>query len=636
MSRVLIIDDEEIIRENICELLELNGFETISAVSGQEGLDTADKYIPDLIICDIMMKGMDGYDVLKAVRNNKALKHIPFLFLSAKTGLDNIRSGMTLGADDYLIKPFESDDLIRSVNLRISKHKILVEDSEIKYHILFNQAIEGIIIIDSDANIIKCNNSFAKMMGYSKEELHDSKITDIIHPGDFEDFKSKFEELSGGKSYIHERRLVRKDKSTIYVEVSAVQHSPGLYQGMFRDITERKLQQKALEIAKEKAEAISRLKSTMLSSMSHEFRTPLSAIIGFSDILSSDITDTAQKNLLGEINHAGHRLFKTLTQILALAELESGDYQFEDTKFNISACTEALALEYREKASLKGLTFNIIKNDDELLFRGSEKMFVTALKSILDNAFAYTSSGSVTVNITKRIYKGEPCSAIDVTDTGIGIAKENLDIIFREFRQISEGYGRYFEGSGLGLTIAKKMMENNGGHLLVTSNIGKGSVFTILLPEYKQGKMVIAPNLQLATSSIVPGKESGVTEKKSGTPRLLIVDDNTSLRTVISMYLKDICYTDYALNGNSAVELAMNNTYDLILMDINLGSGMNGIETTNCIKNLDGYKEVPVIAITGYALSGDENNLLREGFDEYLAKPFTREKLIEKIRKFFF
>ena len=205
MKKILVIDDEEPVRANIQMLLHLEGYQSVSARNGFEGIDIAKKEIPDLIICDVMMPKCDGYKVLEELRNYQPTAIIPFIFLTGKTEWDDLRKGMGLGSDDYLKKPFKISELVETVRIQLSKHEKYVEnaendkwESEERFKAVFNYAPMGIALIDPDGKMVKVNTTYCKIIGYQAEELYKKTIMDLTFKDDLDNSIELNEKIKRG------------------------------------------------------------------------------------------------------------------------------------------------------------------------------------------------------------------------------------------------------------------------------------------------------------------------------------------------------------------------------------------------------------------------------------------------------
>jgi len=387
--------------------------------------------------------------------------------------------------------------------------------------------------------------------------------------------------------------------------------------------------QEELTIARLQAEESDRLKSSILANINHELRTPMTGILGFSEILCGQLEDKDTRQMAKNIQVSGRRLLSTLNSMIELSQFEAKKalFKLKETKLNeliLLTCEPHLG-----GAKQKNLGFEIYMNESIFSYI-DEKLFTQLLNHILENAVKFTNSGKITVETGNKWDAGKSWSCISITDTGPGIPMEFHDLIFEEFRQVSEGYNRSFEGSGLGLTLSKKIVELMNGKLTITSHDGNGSTFTICLP-----------SSQLSISETQPiVKEPGflpdiadfpLPEPREDLPSILIVEDNRLNSELILIYLRSLCSCDMAQNGELAVEMARKNHYETILMDINLGSGIDGMEAARRIRKLPGYQLTPIIAVTGYTMDSDKEEILAAGCSHYLPKPIDKDELSNLI-----
>jgi len=258
------------------------------------------------------------------------------------------------------------------------------------------------------------------------------------------------------------------------------------------------------------------------------------------------------------------------------------------------------------------------------------ELFNKALFNLVSNAIKFTKTGSVTVTLSHERIDEQSYAVVKVIDTGIGIPQEKIKILFSEFRQISEGINRDYEGVGLGLALTKRILDLLKGKISVKSQVGVGSEFTIYLPALPSDKEITREvDFRRTTRQIdiSPLQDKGITS-------ILVVEDNYSNRALMKRILRDYDFVAEAEDGITGLSLAQQTNFDLVLMDINLGPGIDGIETMHRIRKIPGYYKVPIIAITAYAMGGDKERFKSEGFDAYLAKPFYKENLIDLINRF--
>lgn len=384
-----------------------------------------------------------------------------------------------------------------------------------------------------------------------------------------------------------------------------------------------------LIIAKDQAEEMNRVKNYFLSNMSHELRTPLISILGFAELLESEITDPEHLEMLKSIREGGERLNNTLSSILEISKLEA-------EKGKINLMPSLISEEINKKIELlKPMAQSkklFIKNEisnQTIKSNIDKELFGQALFHLLNNAIKFTKQGGVFVLL--NLDRNENCdwAVIKIIDTGIGISKEHMEKILIDFRQASEGLSRNYEGIGIGLSISKKIIELMKGRLEIESEVGKGTTVTIWLPaiiEEERIKEIVYNRTRTIEFKLEEGTEESI-------PSILLVEDNPLNRDLIHRMLKNKAKLTDAEDGASAIAYAQKMRYDLVLMDINLGEGIDGVEAMYLIRRIPGYMKVPIIAVTAYVMQGDKERFLREGFDEYMSKPFTKELLVEVISK---
>lgn len=405
-------------------------------------------------------------------------------------------------------------------------------------------------------------------------------------------------------------------------QASIAIHNAKLYN---EQINAYKSLQKAIDeliVAKERIEQIDKLKTNLLANLSHEFRTPLHGIMGYIQLIGDEDDRLSAESMLNGINELSKRLLITLDEILQYSEIESNTITPNWKNLDISELLLPLINQFTELARIKGLDLRLVNLKDEPILISTDHYILSkAVEYLIDNAVKFTKNGFIEIQVDKFEKNKEVFCKINIIDTGIGIDKKDHQLIFLPFRQASEGMSRGFEGSGLGLTISKRLIELVNGNIEIKSIVGQGTTFSIAVP------------LAQETVLSIPKKPNAKTIKNR-IPRILLVEDNHANVSVIEKFLVDKFEVDSVYNGLDAIKLAQQDKYDLILMDINLGDGIDGIETTKHFKKNKKYKDIPIIAITGYALAGDQEKILDAGCDGYLPKPFTREKLITYINSF--
>jgi len=532
--------------------------------------------------------------------------------------------------------------VIRDLTESIKSREKLIE-SEKRYSSLFQKNRAIMIVFDAETgSFVDVNPAACGYYGYSKEQFLKMTVADINILSTEECLKEIGKLARNESSHLYmQHRLANGDIRDVEAFTGLMQIlEKQVYYSIIYDITERRKAELELIAAKEKAEEASRLKTSLLGNMSHELRTPLTGILGFSQILAEEITDEFMQEMVDKILRSGKRLMSTLNSILNISELESSKLDYSLAELNLAYSVKERLYEFEKLASEKKLNFSLLELDKNIYIYSDENFLTQIIESLVDNAIKYTEIGGVEIIVDSENDDGKIWGVIKVSDTGIGIPPHLHELIFEEFRQASEGFNRSFEGSGLGLTLAKKMITLLGGTISLESGLGKGSTFTVRLPGYLE----IANNdldlsfpgneleNKLDFSSDEPSFIVDTEVPEKNLPLLLLVEDNYINSDVTIMFLRGICKVDHAIDAENAINMASLNKYDAILMDINLGGKMNGIEALHEIRNIPGYKNTPIIALTGYAMSGDKDRLMKEGFDNYMAKPFEKDDIISLVK----
>ena len=497
-----------------------------------------------------------------------------------------------------------------------------------------NQSPIMVIISDRYGNIEYVNPKVTEVTGYRLEELI-GKNPRIFKSGytKEEEYKVLWSTISSGKEWNGELYNKKKNGECYWerTSISCVKDSNGNiihYIAVKEDITAAKEKELELIKAKEKAEESEKVKSSFLANMSHELRTPMVGILGFSELLKESASNAEQVEFAETINKSGKRLMETLNLILDLSRIESGKLEAVRRNINIVPLINESYTNFIAAARAKNLEMSFTSAADEIIVCVDEKLLFDSLNNLINNAIKYTIKGKIAVEVETGKREGEDIAIIRVKDTGIGIPKGSIDLVFEEFRQASEGYGRVFEGTGLGLTITKNFIEKTGGRIYVESEENKGSVFTVEIPVHCDEK-----------PQVISGKEkkkdsgTGYTPEFDKKHTILCIEDDESTRFFVKQLLKNFFNIAFAENGTAALELVKNRTFDIILMDINLGKGMNGVDVAKEVRSMERYSNVRIIAMTAYAMKGDKERFLKSGMDNYISKPFTKNSLLEVLNE---
>lgn len=435
--------------------------------------------------------------------------------------------------------------------------------------------------------------------------------------------KKKFEETINKRilEFENQRKEIEKQKDEIEKQNSELEFHKKHLENLVNERTDDLLN------AKNKAEESDKLKSAFLANMSHEIRTPMNAILGFSQILiSKKIEKKEQNEYIKLINESCNSLVFLIDDLLDLSKIESGQFELKKEIFSLNALMDELYTTYTSKIkhSLKPIRFELDNPfiSEPFFIKADQKRLKQILTNLLSNAIKYTDKGTIKLICKTETRNSKPNLFFLISDTGIGIEKEHQDIIFERFRKIETKGKRIYRGTGLGLAISKKLVEFMNGHMLVESEVGKGSVFSfnIELDIYKLDNKTKYKN------------EDNDEPLNFKNKNLLIVEDDVYNYRFLEVGLKlTKANIHWAQNGKEAVEIFEKEKIDLILMDIQMPV-MNGLDATKIIKSKN--PQIPVIAQTAFAMSVKKDDFDEAGFDDTIIKPVILQELYKKINLF--
>jgi PAS domain S-box-containing protein len=486
---------------------------------------------------------------------------------------------------------------------------------------LFEASIDVLCIISFKGFFKRVNPAFARLLGFSEEELSAKPCIDFVHPDDRErTMKHVMAQLYENDRQRIDNRYIAKDGSIVWLSWTMSAAGRDIL-GVARDITTEHMRAEELVRAKEAAEAASRAKSEFLATMSHEIRTPLNGVIGMADLLRTTPLSPEQRERVETIHDSGRVLLAVLNDILDLSRIEAGRLELERRPFDLGRAVRSATDLWSSAASAKGLSFSCeVGRGVPQSVEGDEVRVCQILGNLLSNAVKFTAQGEIALRISLEQATGK--IVCEVSDTGDGIAPDVLPKLFVKFAQGDASVTRRHGGTGLGLAISLQLAELMGGTITVTSKIGAGTTFRVTL-----GLAAVAP------AAAAEPDESGAAAHK-GTLNVLVAEDNAVNRKLVGLMLESLGHVcAFAEDGEQAVVRAQEPGFDVILMDVQMPV-LDGMGAANRIRALEGHvARIPIIAVTANAMSGDREKYLAAGMDGYVSKPISLASLAEALEK---
>lgn len=504
----------------------------------------------------------------------------------------------------------------------IDQQRNLQDDINL-YQIMANSVPDiNLFLFDTDMRFILAEGNEMRNNGVSCDyfeekslkELPDDKIKKIWTPLFISALKGQ--EISSEYEYnLSQYRItvlpIINKKDQVYLGIAITQN-----------ITREKHLAQNLQKSKDEAELANKSKTEFLARVSHEIRTPLNAILGFTEQLGQTRLSKKQKEFLNIIDVSSEHLLSLINDILVISKIEAHELSFDLGPFKIKQVIEFVyrALSGKAKDKKLHLTYNIDKNLDRILIGDSFRLR-QVLINMLNNAIKFTEKGSVHLSCSqKKETQDEVWIDFNITDTGIGISPDKLELIFEEFRQADNNISKRYGGTGLGLTICKNLIEMQNGSLSVTSKEGSGSSFKFVLP-YRKSK---EDDIILSDQGVLDG------EKIKGRKIMLVDDDSVNRLLGETILKKTNCDLDLVSNGKEAIEKLKHQLYDVVLLDIHLPD-MSGIDIARFIRKSKHGNSTKIIAITAAALRRDIKSYYKVGINDFLIKPFREINLFNKI-----
>ncbi|MBQ0042978.1 MAG: response regulator [Lachnospiraceae bacterium] len=502
---------------------------------------------------------------------------------------------------------------------------------------VYNEVNTSVFVLDDENKIVLFNHMASEMFGEGKRDLKGLTMEDILDPLEISSdmvrkFQSKIFRVKDKEVFCS------FDKTEIMNKYGELQFTIIFTSDMTSEVAAIRMLNESIREAQEASAA----KSNFLANMSHEIRTPMNAIVGMSDILlrdeklSPDVVSQLQN-----IKDAGDSLLGIINDILDFSKIEAGKYELIEDTYEIPSLIHEVSTVINVKLQEKNVQLKVtVDQNVPIKVIGDELRVRQILMNILGNALKFTQKGFIELSVrSERINEFEQKLMFDIRDTGIGIKKENLAAIFGEFTQVDTRKNRNAQGTGLGLAISKELAMMMNGDITVDSVYGEGSVFhVVIVQEYAGDKKVgLAGADALAKLEYQHARNKDEFVIKPRPDKKVLIVDDTKMNLVVAKGLMKpySLQLDTAVCGKEAIEKVIANDYDLVFMD-HMMPEMDGVDTVHAIRALDGekYKNLTIVALSANAIAGTKEMMIKEGMQDYLAKPIDRNELNAIIEKY--
>ena len=641
---ILVIDDDEVDRMAIARALRKTGLNTLlhEADSIDSALEIIDTKPWDCIFLDYLLPGGDGLELLTQFRE-KGLD-MPVVIVTSQGDEKIAVKAMKAGGSDYISKNLLNPQAVAKVLINAVRTYRAESDRKKTAKALANSEARlaeaqriadiGSWEIDLDANEGYWTEQVFRILGYSKPrglKVSFQRFLSHVHPDDLARAASDYSNcVSKGLPMKTDLRVLRKDEKIRQVEIQGkpVKSESGntvKIVGTIQDITHRKSIEQALIEARNLAERNAKAKEEFLANMSHEIRTPMNAILGFGKLLSETTLNPQQKEYLQAIDYSGEALLAIINDILDLSKIEAGKLHFEHQVFSIIEMLKTLEAIFRPKAKENKLEFGWVLGPGVPQYLvGAPTRLNQVLLNLLGNAFKFTSEGEISIEVKLKAETETQLRLVfEVVDTGIGIPADKLESIFESFTQASNDTTRKFGGTGLGLTICKRIIELQGGRIGLQSEIGEGSVFFFELDFDLPDQAEIAKTLARKESTVPSGRSLDV----------ILAEDNKMNQRLATIILQKLGHeVRVASSGYEVLREIDFQVPDIVLMDIQMPD-MDGYEATKQIRLNEekAIAELPIIALTAHALLEEVEKCKAAGMDAFISKPFQSDVLQAKM-----
>lgn len=621
--RILYVEDAPEQRLALAAQLREWGAEVDAFASADEAWPAFLRADYDLVVTDIVLGGhMTGSRLINRIRRQSAPKgEIPIVALTAFDTPQRRVELFHLGIDDYVAKPVFPVELRARISNLVAR-----ERAEERSHKLLQATELGVTVVDEEGFVLSMDRNAASMFGIAGDPGSRNFANFLMNERDGAKCMESLCWLIGEQDIQRLRFTGRRVDGRVFpLQLSSLEIEPAdggrRFALLTRDVSDEQALADQLEVARDSAARLGRMKSELLANVSHEILTPLNAIVGMSFLLKQRGLTGDAREQVEHIDAAGHRLVGLIDEILDFSKLESGKLELESVPVSIDSLLAGVAAAVENRAAGKGLSFRVeaVALPSDLL--GDPVRLSQALLNYASNAVKFTERGSVTLSASVIEDSESFCQLrFEVRDTGIGIAPEYLYSIFDSFCQADGSSTRRYGGTGLGLAITRELVGLMGGEVGVTSTPGTGSTFWFVVKLARAGMRCAA----LPAPVELPLDD--IAWHFAGKRLLLVDDDQVNREVALAMLAGTGLQVDMAENGLEAVRAVRERDYAAVLMDVQMPY-MDGMQATRLIRTMPDRAGLPVIAVTANAFEGDRQRCFDAGMNDFIPKPIQARVL---------
>jgi len=638
---ILNVDDYEPGRYSRSHLLRRAGFLVLEAATGGEALRLVRSEHPHLVLLDVNLPDMTGFEVCREIKNDPDLAGTLVLHLSATSvTVQSKLQGLKAGGDSYLAEPVDPEELIANVQalIRLKRAEEEVRRTNATLRALIDSSPLAVITIDMEGNVLSWSAAAERIFGWTAEQVIGRALQTVTadRHGEFSCVLARA--MAGEVVGSFEACGVRQDGTLIDASISLapLRGTAGRTDGivvLVEDISRRKQSERDIARLYEEAAAANRAKDEFLATLSHELRTPLNAMLGWAQMLRrGEVTPARMPHALAVLERNAVAQARLIEDILDISRIVSGKLHFRSEVVDLAVVIAAPAEGIRPQAEASGLTLrvDIGPGDRPLTTIGDPGRLQQVIMNLLSNALKFTPSGG-RIEVTLRAAADD--AVIEVRDTGTGIDPEFLPLVFERFRQSDSTITRRHGGLGLGLAIARHIVEAHGGTIQVASQPDGGSTFTVRLPLLK-AQPAATPHQEERGGT---GESLGPLNPPGGrmleAVRVLVVEDEADSRSLLEAFLGGRgARVVAAVSSAEALRLLDTEGLDVIVADIGLPQ-VDGYGFLQRVREQPRYAGLPAIALTGFAGETDRIRAAAAGYDAHLSKPFDSDTLVQTIRR---